>query len=269
MNRSKAFRPYINYANAAYCKASDTLSWTCENCPSQPTFQPVASGGEGAVTQYWYVGYDLDLATVVVGHQGTKTEAIIPVLIDANFIPGPLSQSLFPGISSSVEVHSGFRDSHSRSAEGVLAGVQAALAKYDTTSVTLTGHSLGAALALLDDVYLPLHLPPNTTFTTVAFGTPRVGNQAFADYVDANTNFTHVNNLKDIVPTVPPSLFGYHSASGEVHIDYPSGQWVRCSGQDNTDAACILGDVPNIFIGNVTNHLGPYLGVEFGCPDDT
>jgi hypothetical protein len=40
---------------------------------------------------------------------------------------------------------------------------------------------LGAALALLDSVFLPLHLS-GFTFTTVTMGMPRVGNQAFADY---------------------------------------------------------------------------------------
>jgi predicted lipase len=52
------------------------------------------------------------------------------------------------------------------------------------TKVVLTGHSLGAAIALLDAVYLPLHLPPNTTFATSVFALPRVGNRAFARYGD-------------------------------------------------------------------------------------
>jgi hypothetical protein len=31
----------------------------------------------------------------------------------------------------------------------------------------------------------------------------QVGNQAFADYIDANVSFTHINNKEDIVPIVP------------------------------------------------------------------
>ena len=36
--------------------------------------------------------------------------------------------------------------------------------------------------ALLDAVYLPLHLPTTTTFATTTYGMPRVGNIAFANY---------------------------------------------------------------------------------------
>ncbi len=41
------------------------------NCEANPNFHPVASGGDGATVQYWYVGYDADLDTIIVGHQGT------------------------------------------------------------------------------------------------------------------------------------------------------------------------------------------------------
>ena len=31
----------------------------------------------------------------------------------------------------------------------------------------------------------------------------QVGNQAFADYLDANIHLTHINNKKDVVPILP------------------------------------------------------------------
>lgn len=37
------------------------------------------------------------------------------------------------------------------------------------------------------------------------------------------------------------------------------------SGQDNTNTLCIVGDVPNIFDGDLDNHDGPYNGIEMGC----
>jgi len=46
--------------------------------------------------------------------------------------------------------------------------------QFDTTHVTVVGHSLGAALALLEMVYLPLHLPETTTFDMYGYGMPRV-----------------------------------------------------------------------------------------------
>src|SRR5882757_5147936 len=81
-----------------------------------------------------------------------------------------------------------------RAAESVLAAVNTALSRYPTTKVTLVGHSLGtshlqsksanrrsdylihlgAAISLLDSVYLPLHLPSTITYKTVTYGMPRV-----------------------------------------------------------------------------------------------
>lgn len=54
--------------------------------------------------------------------------------------------------------------------------------------VTLTGdlgHSLGAAIATLDATMLRMQLPSDVTVDSVVFGLPRVGNQQFADMVDA------------------------------------------------------------------------------------
>lgn len=88
----------------------------------------------------------------------------------------------------------------------------------------------GAALSLLDSVYLPLHLPSGTTFSTILYGLPRVGNQAFADYVDANLHVTHINNMKDPIPILPPTFLGYVHPSGEVHIT-GTLDWEQCPGK--------------------------------------
>ena len=119
-------------------------------------------------------------------------------------------------------------------------------------------------MALLDTVYLPLHIS-GVSFKTVTYGMPRVGNQAFADYVDANNGlgFTHVNNKEDPVPTLPLELMGFHHPSGEVHIT-DSNVWENCPGQDNPSSLCTTGDV-NIFNAVFDNHLGPYDGVTMKC----
>ena len=135
--------------------------------------------------------------------------------------------------------------------------MQTGISKFGATKVTTVGHSLGAALSLLDAVYLPLHIK-GVSFQTVLYGLPRVGNQAFADYVDAHvTSFTRINNKEDPIPIVPGRFLGFHHPSGEVHI-MDSGAWVACPGQDNTSDECIVGDVPNIFEGDESDHDGPY-----------
>lgn len=41
--------------------------------------------------------------------------------------------------------------------------------------------------------------------------------------------------------------------------------WSYYTGQDNTNSQCTVGDVPNIFDGDESDHDGPYDGVEMGC----
>jgi len=260
------FVPYSSYAAAGYCAASDTLAWSCGAlCNANPKFIPVASGGDGDATQYWYVGYDPTLETVIVSHQGTTPSQIESLVTDGTFSLNTLNSTLFPGVSTSIEVHSGFGDEQAKTATVVLAAVKATMKKYTTTSVVLTGHSLGAAISLLDSVYLPLNLPETTTFKTIVYGLPRVGNQAFADYIDANTPvLTHVNNMEDFVPILPGRFLGFVHPSGEVHIT-DSSAWLACPGQDNDSTECTRGDVSNIFEGSESEHDGPYNDVIMKC----
>lgn len=118
-----------------------------------------------------------------------------------------------------------------RTANDILTAVQTTMSTHGTSSVALVGHSLGAALSLLDSAFLPLHLPSSTIFQTIVYGLPRVGNQDWANFVDANTaiHLTHINNKEDPVPILPGMFLGFHHPSGEVHIQ-DSGAWDSCPG---------------------------------------
>ncbi|KAG2364628.1 hypothetical protein BDR07DRAFT_1482246 [Suillus spraguei] len=259
------FTPYTYYASAGYCTNTQTLAWDCgTNCEANSQFKPVASGGNGDSVQYWFVGYDPNLHTVIVSHQGTDPSEILPLITDVDILLTNLNPTLFPGISSNIQAHNGFESAQASTATDVLAAVESAMSTYSTKSVTLVGHSLGAAITLLDSVYLPLWLPAGTTFTTICYGLPRVGNQAFANYVDANLHLTHINNEEDPIPICPGISLGFVHPAGEVHIE-DSGEWAACPGQDNPSTQCIVGDVPTILNGNLSDHLGPYNGIEMGC----
>ncbi|KAL6307289.1 lipase [Sparassis latifolia] len=266
------FTPYTLYASAAYCPSAELAVWACGvNCQAIPQFEPVAAGGDGNLVQYWYVGFDPTLDSVIVAHQGTDPAALLADLTDVNLIQEALDPTLFPGLSTDILVHSGFANEQSLTAADVLSAVQETMAKYGVNQVTIVGHSLGAAISLLDAVYLPLHIP-DAAFTYIGYGLPRVGNQAFANYVDAGlTNVTHVNDKKDVIAIVPPTSLGFIHPSGEVHIE-DWGDWDACPGrfiflswQENPSPLCIVGDVPTVLQGNIVDHLGPYNGIWIGC----
>ncbi|KAF8166662.1 lipase [Mycena galopus ATCC 62051] len=254
-----SYTPYSFYAAAGYCTPASTLAWNCgTNCNgANPDFKPVASGGDGDSVQFWYVGFDSTLQTIIVAHQGTNPEEILADVTDADFFLEALDPTLFPGLSSSIEAHNGFQAEQAKTATLVLAAVQAAMAQSGLEKVTIVGHSLGGAIALLDSVYLPLHLP-GVTFQTIVFGLPRVGNQAFANQASIGNTVTHINNKEDPVPILPGMFLGFHHPTGEIHIQ-DSGVWDVCPGMDNESDDCSTGDVPTIFEGDTSDHDGELL----------
>lgn len=77
-------------------------------------------------------------------------------------------------------------------------------------SVTITGHSLGGALATLCAIDIQLTYQGNHPVEIYTFGAPRVGNSDFQTLYDANVSdsFRIVNGL-DIVPGLPRWWQGY------------------------------------------------------------
>ncbi|KAL9716656.1 hypothetical protein Ac2012v2_001108 [Leucoagaricus gongylophorus] len=259
-----AFTSFTHFASTAYCDPSNTINWSCgANCEANSDFVPVASGGDGSSVQFWYVGHSPSQNTIIVGHQGTDTTKIEALVTDSKFFLKKLDSSLFPGVSSSVEAHSGFADEQAKTAADILSAVQTAISQTKITTVTVVGHSLGGAIALIDSIYLLLHTT-GVTIQTIVYGCPRVGNQAFADYVDLHLNLTHITNKKDPIPIVPGRLLGYVGPSGEDHIS-EDNTWFACAGQDNTNTDCSTGAVPNIFESDASDHSGPYNGITMGC----
>jgi predicted lipase len=114
----------------------------------------------------------------------------------------------------------------------ILSSVQQTLSAHGASSVTCVGHSLGAALALLDAVYFRVQLNASVHVRMVGYGLPRVGNQDFANWVDSNLSgqVTHINNEEDPIPIVPGKFLGFRHPSGEVHIT-DSGTWETCPGE--------------------------------------
>ncbi|CEL58747.1 Lipase OS=Rhizopus oryzae PE=1 SV=1 [Rhizoctonia solani AG-1 IB] len=267
----KTYEPYALLSRVGYCPASKTATWSCgASCSALPGMVVYASGGDGVVTPYWFVGYYPALNSVVISNQGTDASKFVPILIDADFRLDQLDTKFFPGLCRAhardlrrYVTPTGFQEAQKRGASAKLAAVKKAISERGTSLVTLTGHSLGGAISLIDALYLSINLP-SAKLKVVTHGMPRVGNSEFAALVDSKiADISRIVNEKDIVPIIPGRGLGFQHVSGEKHIVSP-GNWVTCSGRDNTDAKCSIGTVPNILVGDVNDHGGPYEGISIG-----
>ena len=98
-------------------------------------------------------------------------------------------------------VHSGFYNIYSRISTKILSLVS----QISPKKIVVAGHSMGSALAVLTAVGLVLENSiDGNSITLYSFGGPRVGNQEFADFVDATLpSYFRITNKADVVPQVP------------------------------------------------------------------
>ena len=99
-------------------------------------------------------------------------------------------------------MHDGFEEA----LDSIWHDVDIALAALDCP-VFYTGHSLGAALATLAAV----RRPPKAVYT---FGSPRVGNEAFAATL-RDVRMYRVVDGEDVVTTLPPKVLGFRHVGEE------------------------------------------------------
>ena len=121
------------------------------------------------------------------------------------------------------------------------------LKQYPNYIVTVTGHSLGGALAGF--AYPGLKAAGFPVPKAYTFGQPRLGNKAFADYIDKLSGTTEENvgnyyrttHTFDGVPNLPGRDMGFqHSRTEFFELDTKSGnqsaaRTFRCYGQEAQD----------------------------------
>lgn len=258
------------FARAAYCPSQNVRNLSCgAPCGAIKEAKILQAGGDGGEIPRFFIAQDPDSQTIVVAHQGTDPENLLSDLNDAEFAQVAMNSTRFPSAAKGSLVHDGFQKTQGRTADLVLSTVKSALASTGYTNVLTTGHSLGAAVATLDATMLRMQLPSNVQVNSVVFGLPRVGNQQFADMIDALVpQFSHVTNQKDPVPDVPPRHLSFQHPQGEIHITaVESGEtatMVACPGQENSNCS----EANSLLDASVSNHLGPYFGgISFGSAE--
>jgi hypothetical protein len=123
----------------------------------------------------------------------------------------------YASIAGFGQVHDGFQDVYQLARDSIAANLATACAGCD--QILITGHSLGAALAVLAAPDIFRNMPPNTIEPRlITFAGPRVGLSDFATaFNTAIESCFRVVNFLDIVPHVPP--VPYVHVGAEIAVD--------------------------------------------------
>ncbi len=114
--------------------------------------------------------------------------------------------------SSKIKVHSGFLTGY----KSIRKKIHQRIPK-DICRIKITGHSLGAALAVLCAVDIQYNFK-NADIEAYLFGCPRVGNKDFVKSYNKRVFKTlRVTNGNDIVTKLPLKLSGYRHVGINIH----------------------------------------------------
>jgi len=178
-----------------------------------------------------------------------------------NWITDLNSQRMpYPGVRGAT-VHKGFYHSYLSIARQVNLAAKSLLSSCQKCHIYVTGHSLGAAIATLAaaDLY---QISPDISLYT--FGSPRVGDEAFAAYFDKilPDTFRIIHHF-DIVPKVPQRFLGFRHTSREVWYAEPTGANYRlCDGGE--DDRCSNSIDLKVDENSIKDH-SQYLDLPMGC----
>ena len=156
------------------------------------------------------MGHNTDTRTGFVSFRGTSDVA--DWLADFDAVP-----ENYVLVSGFGNVHAGFLEVYATVRNSIAVNLATAIAECD--QILVTGHSLGAALAVLAAPDILRNMPPNKIEPRlITFAGPRVGLTDFAAAFDAAIESCfRVVNFLDIVPQVPPAP--YVHVGTEIAVD--------------------------------------------------
>ncbi|KAK4188230.1 Alpha/Beta hydrolase protein [Podospora australis] len=211
------FKLYAQWAAAASCNSEkspgEPIACQEEQCTTLESHQAVVAGSfTGLLTDSrGFVGIDHVDKVIVLSFRGSVS--VRNWIADLILIQVPCTLTPF------CLVHAGFLASYNEIAKPALAALASARAANPTYRVVTTGYSLGAAVATLAAANLRKS-SPSDSIDLITFGSPRVGNGAFAKFVTGQKGEEYrLTHKDDPVPRLPPIIFNYRHTSPEYWFD--------------------------------------------------
>ena len=223
-------RKGLYYSAAAYCAYETLTYWECGiPCNQNPSLTNVYRITNSARNTFVFVGYDNDKNEVVVAFRGTNGADL------QNWITNIKAEGTsYPGVPN-AEVHLGFFQAFNDINELVRRTVTIHVNEHPTAKIFVTGHSLGGALAVFAAADIKNNLFKDPSVTLYTYGQPRVGNEAFSNFIFSilDGSYVRVTHYDDTVAHVPPRITGFKHAGNELWFlnkamddnkkEYPNG----------------------------------------------
>mmetsp|Transcript_23953 Transcript_23953/g.45043 ORF Transcript_23953/g.45043 Transcript_23953/m.45043 type:complete len:295 (+) Transcript_23953:22-906(+) len=256
----------VDFAGAAYCAGTlgkGVENWNCGACKSHPgvTNSTVISDSSLTKTFNGFVAYDSTTDRIVLSIAGTDPLKLKDWIDDLDFVKTeyPMCAEFGP---ESCSVHEGFLASYNVASAEVMSVIKSYKSSHPTAALWVTGHSLGAILAVFASLDLTLNGGIKVD-NLITFGQPRGGDSAFASFVMSNLEEYRLVHFQDPVPHLPPkdllgSPFFMHPTTEVFYEQRDStGTYKVCEGQeDETCSDQFLVDI------DLLNHLH-YVGFDF------
>ena len=239
-------RQDVFYSAASYCNDRVALSnWSCTFCSppgsATPPLKQVHVLWNESTQIQGFVGYDPIYKRTLIAFRGSV--GALDWWEDFDF-------GLMAYGCSGCEVSTGFHECFSSILPQVRAAVGAIANSFGPSPLYLTGHSLGAAIIELLAYELISTAAP--VASVLSFGTPRVGNPAWAaawSVALQSVPSFRVVHYRDPVPHLPLEAMGFRHPPTEVFYTSESGtSWIACSASNGEDDTCsnkLLPDAPD------------------------
>ncbi|KAI9093733.1 Alpha/Beta hydrolase protein [Phlyctochytrium arcticum] len=266
------------YAAAAYClKWFVNTNWNCrERCTTSLTQGTEMIHFFHAKESVGFIARNDARKTIILSFRGSLTPSNF--INDLKLYHNQLqigTQRL--KVPADVRVHHGFQETYLAAREKILEefAIIVKEAKYKGYKVDIVGHSLGAGVAVLAAIDLVDRLGDDvgSRTTVYAYGQPRVGNTAFATWLDS-LSFTvyRITTKGDLIPAIPLREWGYKHSRPELYIPNRGKTPHTCDERPGEESAvCTNGESlgVNIFLTfatpfGVLAHINNYFDIIFG-----
>jgi hypothetical protein len=194
----------IELARLAYCQIDTSFAFDQDRIRqilgrirfTDCKFFESATGPDGEGS-HAFLALDGNKKLAVLSFRGTNKDDLSDWIDNLDALPQPWQKG--------GKVHSGF----DKALQEIWPGIDSALLEFSACRSLFTGHSLGAAMATLASSLRK----PQSLYT---IGSPRVGDQAFADLLQGLDNHRYVDCC-DLVTRVPPEVLEYAHIPGMIH----------------------------------------------------